>query len=215
MSYLLLLLSLLILLMSPQTHAQDQLTDIDTARRLFWQSLYPAGGWTLYCGVRFEAGGGSAGSTATIDHIYSMSRVYKTLGCGSRLRCKQERSNAYNRIEADLHNMYPAIGAVAVLRSDSLFAEIEGNESRYQNCDFERQRRQVEPRDIAKGNIARTLMYMHQEYDLQLAEDTELLKSWNRIDPPSEQEISRNNVIERLQGNRNPFIDDPSLADSL
>ncbi len=215
MPYRLLLLSFLILLTSPQTPAQDQLTDIDTARSLFWQSLYAAGGWTLYCGVRFEAGGGSDGSTVTVDQIYPMSRVYKALGCGSRLRCKQQRSDHYNRMEADLHNMYPATGAVVILRSDSIFAEIEGNESRYENCDFERQQRQVEPRDIAKGNIARTLLYMHQEYDLPLAEDIELLQSWNRVDPPSEQEISRNNVIERVQGNRNSFIDDPALADDL
>ncbi|MFT5350905.1 MAG: deoxyribonuclease-1, partial [Gammaproteobacteria bacterium] len=38
-------------------------------------------------------------------------------------------------------------------------------------------------------------------------------KVWNKIDPPSKQEKIRNDRIERLQGNRNPYIDKPSLAE--
>lgn len=41
-----------------------------------------------------------------------------------------------------------------------------------------------------------------------------LLKEWNRIDPPSALEKQRNNYIcEKVQGNRNPFIDFPELVD--
>ncbi|MCS3903080.1 deoxyribonuclease-1 [Methylohalomonas lacus] len=209
-----LLLLLFPLLIAPVI-AQDELTDFDTARGHFWETLYPGGGWTLYCGLRFEAEGNGDGVMATIDHIYSMPRVYRALGCSSRLRCNQERGNEYRRIEADLHNMYPATGAVVIQRADSYFAGIESAESRFQECDFRRRGRRVEPRDIAKGNIARTLLYMQREYGLPLAEDMELLKSWNRVDPPSEQEMNRNDRIERLQGNRNPFIDQPQLADDL
>jgi len=193
--------------------AQDRLTDFDTASRHFWQSLYPAGGWTLYCGLRFENGGNGDGVMATIDHIYPMPRVYKKLHCGSRLRCKQKRAEEYNPIESDLHNMYPASGTLIVARADTLFGEVDGGESRYRDCDFKRSRRTVEPRDIAKGNIARALLYMHAEYGLPLREDIELLKAWSRADPPSDQEMSRNDVIERIQGNRNPFIDEPERVE--
>lgn len=207
-----LLFLIILLLTTGVLQSQDQLTDFDTARRLFWDSLYPAGGWTLYCGLRFEAEGNSDGVMATIDHIYPMPRVYQQLRCGSRLQCKKKKPAKYNRIEADLHNMYPAAGALVIARSDTVFGEIEGDESRYVDCDFESRSRMIEPRDIAKGNIARSLLYMHAEYNLPLAEDMELLKSWSRADPPSEQEISRNNTIEQLQGNRNPFIDEPELV---
>ena len=206
------LLLLMLLLTSGVLQSQDQLTDFDTARRVFWELLYPAGGWTLYCGLRFEAEGNGDGVMATIDHIYPMPRVYKQLKCGSRLQCKKEKSVKYNRIEADLHNMYPASGALVIARSDTVFGEISGNESRYEDCNFESKNRMIEPRDIAKGNIARSLLYMHAEYDLELAEDIELLKAWSRADPPSEQEISRNRIIEQIQGNRNPFIDKPELV---
>lgn len=189
--------------------------DFDVARHQFWGSLYQQGGWTLYCGLRFEAEGKTDDVAATIDHIYPMPRVYQQLQCGSRLRCKQEKPEKYNRIEADMHNMYPASGELVISRMDTVFGEVEADESRYENCDFERRRRVIEPRDIAKGNVARALLYMHSKYDLPLPEDIELLKDWSLGDPPSEQELSRNEVIEELQGNRNRYIDDPELVNDL
>lgn len=41
------------------------------------------------------------------------------------------------------------------------------------------------------------------------------LKEWNRIYPPSYNELKINNIIERLQGTRNRFIDLPELAESV
>lgn len=40
-----------------------------------------------------------------------------------------------------------------------------------------------------------------------------LLMKWHREDPVSEKEIARNDGIEKTQGNRNPFIDYPYLAE--
>lgn len=42
-----------------------------------------------------------------------------------------------------------------------------------------------------------------------------LLLKWHRQDPVSQKEIDRNNAIETAQGNRNPFIDYPCLAEYL
>lgn len=39
--------------------------------------------------------------------------------------------------------------------------------------------------------------------------------AWHRADQPSATEIARNNGVEALQGNRNPFIDYPELAEYL
>lgn len=210
-----LLIIILAFALVPSLNAQDRLKDFDTTRQLFWGSVYPAGGWTLYCGLRFEAEGNADSIMATIDHIYTMPRVYEQLGCQSRLQCKRTKPKQYNRIEADLHNMYPATGEVVLARTDTVFGEVEADESRYEDCDFERHRRVIEPRDIAKGNIARSLLYMREKYGLALSENLELLKAWSRADPPSEQEINRNDVIEKLQGNRNPFIDQPERVRQL
>jgi endonuclease I len=43
----------------------------------------------------------------------------------------------------------------------------------------------------------------------------DLLKQWNRDDPPTCNEMQRNNVIEELQGTRNQFIDHPKWVEDL
>lgn len=43
----------------------------------------------------------------------------------------------------------------------------------------------------------------------------EVLQEWNKMDPPSEVEKLRNNTVQRIQGNRNPFVDYPELVDNL
>ena len=42
-----------------------------------------------------------------------------------------------------------------------------------------------------------------------------LLMKWHRQDPVSQKEIDRNNGIQQTQGNRNPFIDYPYLAEYI
>ena len=43
----------------------------------------------------------------------------------------------------------------------------------------------------------------------------EVLKEWNEMDPPSDVEKMRNNTVQSIQGNRNPFVDYPELIDYL
>ena len=42
-----------------------------------------------------------------------------------------------------------------------------------------------------------------------------LMLSWHRQDPVSQKEVDRNNAIQKTQGNRNPFIDYPYLAEFI
>ena len=41
------------------------------------------------------------------------------------------------------------------------------------------------------------------------------LRKWNDEDPVDDAEMERNNQIEKLQGDRNPFIDFPNLVDEI
>jgi len=84
-----------------------------------------------------------------------------------------------------------------------------------------------EPRNEVKGDIARAIFYMAVRYedadlDLELTEDTRgqqdkaplhgvasTLMRWHVQDPPDDAERLRNDRVEELQGNRNPFIDHP------
>lgn len=78
------------------------------------------------------------------------------------------------------------------------------------------------PTDEYKGDVARIIFYLmiaYKEADgysfTSIAQSKELLLQWNELDPVSELEIVRNDKVEKIQGNRNPFIDYPYLADSL
>ena len=43
----------------------------------------------------------------------------------------------------------------------------------------------------------------------------EVLKAWNKLDPPSNVEKLRNDTVQKIQGNRNPFVDYPNLVDRM
>ena len=86
-----------------------------------------------------------------------------------------------------------------------------------------------EPRDDIKGDLARIIMYMDLRYEGQQGEpDLEMrealnnggttfavmstLLDWHFQDTVDAFERNRNDIIETMQGNRNPFIDHPELA---
>lgn len=172
---------------------------------VFWAELYPDGGEELYCGkpfARFDR-------QVNIEHVFPMAWVTKSLGCGKRQQCRAN-SRRFNRIEADMHNLFPARRDMNKARGAMAYAEIPGENGLVPGCDLEidTRRRLVEPRPAVRGDIARAMLYMAQRYDLKLyARQRQLLLEWHRIDPPDAVEQRRNDVIERLQGQRNPYID--------
>jgi len=91
-----------------------------------------------------------------------------------------------------------------------------------------------EPADQYKGDFARMYLYvvcayqghihwrnncmfLSDEYDCTTIRPwaIALLLKWHRQDPVSEKERVRNNAVYALQGNRNPFIDYPEMAEYI
>lgn len=83
-----------------------------------------------------------------------------------------------------------------------------------------------EPADPVKGNVARAMLYFivrysdknirqGMDYDSFWTKTVPMLLEWNRQDPPDANERRRNGLVEEFQGNRNPFIDNPELADRI
>lgn len=193
---------------------QSRIQDYPQALRLFWSELYAKGGETLYCGKRF---GRRKGYGTNVEHVFPMSWATRELRCGDRQQCR-ERSERFNHIEADMHNLYPAQVHVNEARSSFPFGEIRGERREFGKCDFEidYRKRWVEPRPAMRGEIARAMLYMHDTYGLKIYRRLgRLLKQWNRDDPPSAEEERRNDIIEKLQGTRNRFIDNPKVANDL
>ena len=94
--------------------------------------------------------------------------------------------------------------------------------------------RVFEPDDEYKGDFARAYFYMATCYNNIISNWTQaggsaffagnsypafttyainLLLEWHRLDPVSEKETKRNNYAHAWQGNRNPYIDHPELAE--
>ncbi len=179
----------------------------------FWGVLYSNGGETLYCGRKF---GKRHGRNINAEHVFPMAWVTNNLRCGKRKECRKN-SRRFNVIEADMHNIFPALAKINQRRSAYAFAELPGEPGKGK-CDFEvnKRKRVVEPRPAVRGDIARAMFYMSKQYDLKLFNrQKKLLLRWHRQDPPSAEERRRNDLIQELQGRRNPFIDNPGQVKLL
>lgn len=184
----------------------ERIPDYETARKVFWKELYNKGGKTLYCGRKLKS---SYNKGVNIEHVFPASWMAYSLRCGKRKQCR-ENNTEFNRIEADLHNLYPSRSDVNKARSNFRFAIILGEQRVFGQCDFEfdEKHRMAEPSPEARGRIARAMLYMSDQHDLYLKRKQEsLLIDWDKRYPPQQAEYKRNDRIEVLQGNRNRFID--------
>lgn len=149
------------------------------------------------------------------DHALPASWIVRTLPCSEEPRragesrrdhCR-DTSPAFELAEGDMHNLLPSLGQLNAIRENFAFGEIDG-ESHVGGCDFEVAGNIVEPRPAARGDLARAILYTAATYGIPLRRDHyRTLRRWHSDDPPTAFERRRNDRIEALQGNRNPFID--------
>ena len=188
----------------PSTPSPDQVKET-----VFWQQLYANGGHTLYCNHPFKD------KTLLIDtdYIYPLRTMAHHLKCSSVRACTGNAQ--FQLMASDLHNMYPALKAVIRDRRNSLFGTVPGHDYKFENCTYKTTFQETEPPDSAKGNIARAILYMHTQYGLPIPGRQDLMREWNKTDPVDASERQRNDAIDKLQGNRNPYIDHPDKVDDL
>lgn len=130
---------------------------------------------------------------------------------------------------SDLHHIRPVDQSVNSTRGNKKFGNVTGGTIVYLDSNDptsavagEYLNSYFEPNDNVKGDIARIIFYLMTRYSESdnfswesIAESYEVLKAWHEADPVSEAEISRNNYIYTIQGNRNPFIDIPNYAEAI
>jgi endonuclease I len=120
----------------------------------------------------------------------------------------------------DVHNLRACDYSTNASRSNKKFDAGNGNSSSNNQGNWY-------PGDEWKGDVARIIMYMYLRYPNQCeptnvgigtqlfspnGDMPDVFLNWNSSDPVSEFEETRNNSIANVQGNRNPFIDNPYLA---
>ena len=124
-------------------------------------------------------------------------------------KCAEKMNEEYRRMQADMFNLYPAIGEVNGRRSNYSMAIIEGEKREFGKCDVEIKSRKVEPREEIRGEIARTYLYMDSVYPgrgIISKKNRKLFDAWNKSDLVDEWECERAKRIEKIQGNRNDVV---------
>jgi hypothetical protein len=132
----------------------------------------------------------------------------------------------------DYHHLFPTNQNDAnALRSNYPLGKVVTPTTTYLGCKFgfdANGHKVFEPRDEHKGDAARAMMYEAICYttvsgnnwgfpnpissSIAYGQDQAILKQWNLQDMPDAWEISRNDYIDSLQDNRNPFVDNPNFA---
>ena len=165
------------------------------------------------------------------------SAVAFELGVNTEHTWPQSKGARAEPLRSDLHHLYPVRDEVNSSRGNLPFGEIpdpqaeawytldvsqsrtpESNAGRWS----ERGLGRWEPRDDAKGNVARAILYVYALYGPAVALSggeaffaamrPDLLR-WTRLDPADASETARSAWIATQQGTPNPFVLDPTLAE--
>lgn len=126
---------------------------------------------------------------------------------------------------SDLHHLFPTTQTSNSARSSFLFGETLCNATAVcgwfgggseLGASWVNGSTVFEVRTDSRGDVARATFYFSVRYALPIDDREEAeLRQWNLQDPPDAREFARNDAIELLQGNRNPFVDRPDFVDSI
>lgn len=177
----------------------------DAARLEMFSHLDNVNGWVecVYTGLDVQTTGIPDNSVMNTEHTWPQS--YGAEGVA----------------RSDLFHLYPTDSGINSSRGNLPFGDVVSSSPGYPIGGSDRGTNAAgttvfEPRDLHKGDCARSVMYFALRYGnlsnfLGLAGQESVLRSWHLSDPVSTKEINRNNDIEDIQHNRNPFIDQPGL----
>ena len=145
------------------------------------------------------------------EHVVPAYNFGRQLPCwkeGGRKACQKD--SIFSEIEGDMHNLVPSIGEVNLERSNYKYGYDIPKKGQFGNCEFEvdTKYKRAYPKEDIRGDIARIYFYMSDKYNLEMSEqEKKMFTIWNKQDPVSQWERIKNDRVEKIQGNRNKFID--------
>lgn len=186
---------------------------------------------TLYCGCDWKWVGRSGGRVdhdscgykvraqqtraerTEWEHIVAASSLGRQLQCwqnGGRKNC-QATSPQFNEMEANLFNLSPVVGEVNADRSNYNMGIVTPTKrGMYGHCESKTdfKERTFEPRDEAKGLVARTYFYVYDRYpNLRMSKQQQkLFMAWDKSYPVTEWELERDRRIAKIMGHHNEFV---------
>jgi len=124
--------------------------------------------------------------------------------------------------KADMHHLFPSDSQLNSTRGNFPFGEVNVRKTNLK-CDSSKfgyarndSRLVFEPPQNHRGNVARALFYFSVRYETDIPDFEEaFLRKWHDEDPIDQEEMARNEMIFKVQKDRNPFIDHPELVDKI
>jgi deoxyribonuclease-1 len=123
-------------------------------------------------------------------------------------RCAEKVNTEYRYMQSDMFNLYPAVGAVNALRSNYSFTLLPTIKGDFGSCAMKIDSRKAEPPKAARGQIARTYLYMNNvyaRYSMSKSQN-QLMNAWDKMYPVDAWECTRAKKITRLQKNKNDVV---------
>ena len=124
---------------------------------------------------------------------------------------------------ADIHHLFPVDAQANSTRRNQRYGDTNCGNS----CDYavggsslgpaaDGEGTAFEVRGKSQGDMARAHFYFSVRYELPIpSSEEDDLRAWHVADPVDDAERARNDRIERVQNNRNPFIDLPELVERI
>lgn len=184
---------------------------------------------TSYSWSRYEAADEAYNDSSSVISIYTRHNILKSAHVGSSYswttwnREHIYTQTAFPNSDEDNHNIFACEGQINGYRSNLKFGEVAHNSTNQVTVfghitDNYKTASLWEPCDEAKGEVARAVLYTSLYYNYTISSifsSEAVCLKWHAQFPVTEREIFRNNKVYTLQGNRNPFVDHPSYANSI
>lgn len=155
------------------------------------------------------------------EHITPVSHYIKHYKCGREKLCTKKNGKrfggrkccekidkSFQQAEAELYNLWPAVGLVNGRRRDYGYAMLEASKPFY-GCDFKLDKdiRKVEPGNTAKGIVARASLFMSDRYHIRLSKkQRKMFEAWDKLYPPTRHELNWAKKVAVIEGYENPYI---------
>lgn len=126
-------------------------------------------------------------------------------------KCAEKVNAEYRHMQADMYNLYPAIGAVNAMRSNFNYQMLPSEPPSFGSCEMKIVGSKAEPPARARGQIARSYFYMQDAYPRykMSRQQEQLMGAWDKMYPVDQWECTRAKRIEAVQGNENKFVKEP------